>query len=204
MSNLPVLTDEQRADLAVLYVLGDLTDAERAVVDARITAGDTQLAEEIAALEATAGELSLDAEPVEPPTELRRSALAKAGPQRPGVLLEEAGLRIESASRMDWKPGPLPGMEIKVLDIDREHGYSTQLVKFETGACYPGHKHAGIEELLILEGEIEVHGVPMGPGDYCRAEPGTTHKPATIGEPVLALVRTSIHDEVDLSTIPNA
>jgi anti-sigma factor ChrR (cupin superfamily) len=47
------------------------------------------------------------------------------------------------------------------------------LIRLAPGAAYPPHRHAGIEELYLLDGELTVDDRKLYPGDYIRAEPGT-------------------------------
>ena len=47
------------------------------------------------------------------------------------------------------------------------------LVRLAPGTDYPPHRHAGIEELHLLHGELLIDDKKFYPGDYIRAEPGT-------------------------------
>ena len=40
-------------------------------------------------------------------------------------------------------------------------------------AGYPAHRHAGIEELHLLSGELMINNRKLYPGEYSRAEPDT-------------------------------
>jgi len=48
------------------------------------------------------------------------------------------------------------------------------LVRLAAGAEYPPHTHAGVEELYLLDGELWIDHRKLYPGDYNRAEPGTS------------------------------
>ena len=41
------------------------------------------------------------------------------------------------------------------------------------GAEYPPHRHAGVEELHLLHGELMIDGKKLYPGDYIRREADT-------------------------------
>jgi anti-sigma factor ChrR (cupin superfamily) len=58
------------------------------------------------------------------------------------------------------------------MDVERQR--VSMLVKLAPGAAYPSHTHAGIEELYLLDGELEIDGRVLYPGDYSRAEPDTS------------------------------
>jgi len=49
----------------------------------------------------------------------------------------------------------------------------SMLVRLAPGAAYPPHRHAGIEELYLLDGELMIDDKTLHPGDYNRALPGT-------------------------------
>jgi len=44
------------------------------------------------------------------------------------------------------------------------------LVRLAPGTDYPRHRHAGIEELHLLHGELMIGDKKLYPGDYNRAE----------------------------------
>jgi anti-sigma factor ChrR (cupin superfamily) len=44
------------------------------------------------------------------------------------------------------------------------------------GTSLSVHKHIGIEQFFILEGDCNVAGQNLGPGDYHRAEKGSIHE----------------------------
>ena len=48
------------------------------------------------------------------------------------------------------------------------------LVRLAPGASYPGHTHAGVEELHLLDGELWIDERKLFPGDYYDAAPGTS------------------------------
>jgi anti-sigma factor ChrR (cupin superfamily) len=47
------------------------------------------------------------------------------------------------------------------------------LVRLAPGAEYPSHRHADIEELHLLHGELIINDRKLYPGDYNRAEAGS-------------------------------
>ena len=47
------------------------------------------------------------------------------------------------------------------------------LVRLGPGVDYPPHRHAGVEELHLLHGELVVDDKKLYPGDYYRAEAGS-------------------------------
>jgi anti-sigma factor ChrR (cupin superfamily) len=72
----------------------------------------------------------------------------------------------------DWEEAA-PGLTYKVLAADTEKDRVSLLVRLAPGAVYPPHRHAGVEELHLLHGELWIEDKKLYPGDYNRAEPGT-------------------------------
>lgn len=50
------------------------------------------------------------------------------------------------------------------------------LVRLAPGTAYPPHRHAGVEELFLLHGELWIEDRKLYPGDYNRGEPGAVDK----------------------------
>ncbi len=65
-----------------------------------------------------------------------------------------------------------PGIECKLLATDTERHRVSMLVRLAPGARYPGHTHAGIEELHLLDGELWIDERKLFPGDYNYGAPG--------------------------------
>ena len=66
-----------------------------------------------------------------------------------------------------------PGVHCKLLATDHETDRVSMLVRLAPGVAYPPHRHAGVEELYLLHGELWIEDKKLYPGDYNRAEPGT-------------------------------
>jgi quercetin dioxygenase-like cupin family protein len=63
-----------------------------------------------------------------------------------------------------------PGISCKLLATDTEKNTVSMLVRLEPGTDYPPHRHAGREELHLLDGILMVDDRTLHPGDYIRAE----------------------------------
>jgi anti-sigma factor ChrR (cupin superfamily) len=66
-----------------------------------------------------------------------------------------------------------PGISCKLLATDTEKNRVSMLVRLAPGTEYPPHRHAGVEELHLLHGELMIGDRKLYPGDYNRAEAGT-------------------------------
>lgn len=78
-------------------------------------------------------------------------------------------------SEPEWEQ-VAPGIWCKLLATDMERSRVSMLVRLGPGVDYPPHSHAGVEELHLLEGELWIEDRKLYPGDYNRAEPGTSDK----------------------------
>jgi anti-sigma factor ChrR (cupin superfamily) len=72
----------------------------------------------------------------------------------------------------DWEEAA-PGLTYKVLAADTDKDRVSLLVRLAPGAHYPPHRHAGVEELYLLHGELWIDEKKLYPGDYNHAEAGT-------------------------------
>jgi quercetin dioxygenase-like cupin family protein len=79
-------------------------------------------------------------------------------------------------------------VSVKVLRRDPATGGSTSIVRFEAGARFPAHNHPGGEEVLVLEGQVQIGGDRLGTGDYLYTPPGGKHALFTEGGCVILVV----------------
>jgi putative transcriptional regulator len=89
-----------------------------------------------------------------------------------------------------WKE-VAPGITCKLLSTDREGHRESMLVRLAPDTSYPPHRHSGVEELYLLEGELWIENRKLEPGDYDRAEPGTAHDRVWSETGCMCLVITS-------------
>jgi anti-sigma factor ChrR (cupin superfamily) len=94
--------------------------------------------------------------------------IAIASEERPASSLAHARW-IEPA----WEE-VAPGIACKLLASDPQRDRVSMLVRLAAGIEYPSHEHAGVEELHLLDGELWIDDRKLYPGDYNRAEPGTS------------------------------
>jgi anti-sigma factor ChrR (cupin superfamily) len=95
------------------------------------------------------------------------------------ISAETGGEPVLPAARQwsepEWEEAA-PGISCKLLATDSEKHRVSMLVRLAPGADYPPHTHAGVEELHLLHGELWIDERKLYPGDYNRAEPGTSDK----------------------------
>jgi ChrR Cupin-like domain len=99
-------------------------------------------------------------------------------------------------SEMEWQPHPVSGVTIAVLHTDPITRRLSALVRCQPGVHYPLHRHAGIEEILMLEGNFVCDGNTYGVGDYLLSSRGFAHDPNS-PDGCLFFVRTSMDDQFE-------
>jgi anti-sigma factor ChrR (cupin superfamily) len=82
------------------------------------------------------------------------------------------------------------------LSTDVEMDRVSMLVRLSPGAAYPPHRHASVEELYLLEGELWIDDRKLCPGDYNRAERGTSDRRVWSASGCMCLLITSPSDEL--------
>ena len=193
---------EASRELAALYAAGAMPATEAAEFELHLREGCTACASELQSLQATVAQLAFAAPPAAPPADLRARLMhriaedSSRGATLPGLLFRQAGLLISRPSEMDWQSGAVAGVLSKPLFVDESRGYATALVRMTAGTRYPSHRHKDVEELYLLEGDLNVGGIPMRPGDYCRAEPESVHGEVFTQTGALFVVLSSTHDEL--------
>ena len=95
----------------------------------------------------------------------------------------------------EWKE-VAPGISCKLLANDTERQRVSMLVRLAPGVDYPPHRHAGVEELHLLHGELMIDDRKLYPGDYNRAEPGTADKRVWSETGCTCVLITSTRDEL--------
>lgn len=157
-------------DRAADYVMGVLTDAERAAVE-RDAAADPALAAEIARVNEDLAPLLLDAPEVEPPPHIFALIKEKIAA---GAAAAPEGSRTVRAHEGAWEP-VCPGIERKLLWHDRARKRITVLIRAQPGAEFPAHLHEEDEESYLLSGDLSFDDFELTVGDYHLARAGARH-----------------------------
>jgi anti-sigma factor ChrR (cupin superfamily) len=170
-------TDQDGERLSA-FALGALSAEEQAAVERHLDSGCEACRQEVAALQEAAGLLALAAPGVPAPPALRGRLRAQIQGLRArgAVILQRPGLLVTRPSEVPWQATSFAGIASKRLFEDTGRHYVTALVRLQAGTRYPAHRHVDVEELYLLEGDLQVQGVTMRAGDYCRAEAGTVHE----------------------------
>jgi hypothetical protein len=165
---------EQIRERAALYALGLLPADEAQRVAACLAAGDARYLAEVAACRSVADDLAYAARPAAPQPAARARVLARIAAAEAPVL-EQDGVRFVRGAQLDWQAGPIADFETKALRVDEAGGRITLLARLAPGGVYPSHRHRGVEEIYLVEGDLLINGVLMRSGDSCSADADSVH-----------------------------
>jgi quercetin dioxygenase-like cupin family protein len=95
---------------------------------------------------------------------------------------------VSDAETTPWRPGPYPGVELKLLHRDEATGGVTVLRRFAANTTVPAHIHPLADETAyVLSGSWEESGVTYGPGTCFFAPKGERHGPHVALTEVISL-----------------
>ena len=194
------LHDDDR-ERAALYALGTLEPDALPMYEAHLAICAPCRAEVDAHRESVAA-IGRAAPPVVPPAHLKARLLdrirgaevqawktwAANGPQDRSLIV-----RGGSAG---WEPTGSEGVDVRRLFVDAAADRITMLVRMAPGASYPSHRHGGVEECYVLEGDLYSDDFEMKAGDYQRLEGGTTHGVQATRGGCLLFIVSSMQDEL--------
>lgn len=172
------------SELAPLYILDLLNEEERRWVEEKI-ADCPDLSVELAEFEDAVSNIPYATPPVPIATDLKDRLFARIGEEipppsgiEPKTIPDLPDLIVRSQD-LNWQPGRAPGVTIAIFHIDPIEREIVGVLKAEPGARYPLHRHAALEEIYMLEGDLRIGEEVYGAGDYIRSNPGTIHAPDT-------------------------
>jgi anti-sigma factor ChrR (cupin superfamily) len=158
--------DREHLDLVFLYALQALPSSEIPVVEAHISSCADCL-QEIETLRPIIGSF------VSWPTDVLRPSVSLWGRLAQRIAEETGKEPVLPPSQLPAKPEweeVAPGISCQLLATDTEKTRVSMLVRLAPGTDYPPHRHAGVEELHLLYGELMIDDKKLYPGDYIRAE----------------------------------
>lgn len=184
------MKQEDFCELAALYLL-DLLDAsqrgilEEALLNPECETTLTELRDAMGAYAYSAPVVTMAPNLKE---RLFQQIASEANPHNISTLTQQA-------SEVEWEAYPTPGIMFSILHIDPDKREITCFLRVNPGTYFPHHVHAGIEELIVLEGDLVVDGKIYGSGDFIYSHAGSAHQPQTING-CLLFIRTSLDDQI--------
>jgi hypothetical protein len=185
-------------DLAPLYVLDLLDEAERDWVEGQILE-NPELAEELLQYEVAATALPYGVQLAEVADDLEGrlfDALNLAPPEDTPVAEASNHNQLFTVRFQDikWKAHPVPGVEVSIFYTDRMARRISGVLKASPGMQYPLHRHRGTEEIYMMSGDLRIGTQMYGAGDYIRSHPGSVHAPYS-RDGCMFFFNTSMDDE---------
>jgi hypothetical protein len=102
---------------------------------------------------------------------------------------------IAQAQPLRWRNYPaVPGLEVIVLSSDRKSRRVRYLMRSQGAVTFPEHRHADYEEMIVLEGDLNLDRASYGRGDRIVLPAGSCHRPVSY-HGCLIFVDTSLDNE---------
>jgi len=108
---------------------------------------------------------------------------------------EASAARPVLVRRAGWSD-VAPGVACKLLATDPVTGRVSMLVRLGAGVDYPSHRHAGVEELHLLHGELVIDDRTLQPGEFYTAGPGSVDTRVWSKTGCTCVLMTSLNDEL--------
>lgn len=165
----PGTHNQEHLDRVFLFALQALPPHELAAVEAQILSCE-ECRQELETLRPVVRSFVGWSTEVLRPTESLWSRLANR-------IASEAGTQPfaappEATVGPEWEEAA-PGIHVKILAKNEENHSVSMLVRLDPGTDYPGHTHAGVEELHLLHGVLKVDDRTLYPGDFIHSEAGS-------------------------------
>lgn len=189
---------EESQELAALYALGALGQHEARAFES-LLAEDAASAADLHAFEKAVATLAFAAPEAEPPADAKDKLMARLNDLKPSASVTRyataspvmnAALKEifhVRANEGKWVPYS-EGIDAKFLFEDKSSGSVSLLLRMQPGAEVIRHRHFGIEECLVLEGDFRIGNETYGPGDFQCALPGSVHEKVFTQSGALVLI----------------
>jgi quercetin dioxygenase-like cupin family protein len=190
--------DEEAAGRAALYALGALEGDEARDFEEHVAAGCDACAAELREFGGVVADLGLAAPEAEPPAGVRARLLALVS-EEGGVASAQGGAEgflVVRAGEGEWLATEDAGVAYKLLFADPGRGTVTTLVRMQPGSRIRSHRHLGVEQCLVLEGDVASGAIRMKAGDFNCSLPGSVHEELMTDNGALLLLVSPEHYEV--------
>jgi len=186
------------AERAALYAAGAMTSMEAEAFEALVRAGNADAVEALRDMEPARAALDGHISAAVPRPEVKQGLLERIRKERQEARAQatERAARPYNvlAAHRKWEETGIPGVQVCYLMIDRESNRYTALYRLAPGAVFPEHDHTVEmhEECLVIEGDMIVGNLVLGPGDFHLGRKGSHHEPITTRNGCLVLVSNSL------------
>jgi anti-sigma factor ChrR (cupin superfamily) len=104
--------------------------------------------------------------------------------------------QVIRANGGQWAESGVEGIQFKLLFQDSDTKKMTVLARIAAGGRMPAHRHQGVEECLVIEGNLWTDGVFLEAGDYIVTQDQTVHEDTWSPDGALVLLKTYMADEI--------
>lgn len=178
-------TGAETAGEAALYALGALSKDEARAFEMHLAAGCEPCGASVKAFQVVVEKLGFGAPVEQPPSRLRARLFAELEEERADATGESLTIRFDTG---EWKEIS-KGAFVKRLFVDKARNTVTSLYRLLPGARLPAHRHLGIEECIVIEGDYHINDEVLGAGDYHCALPGSADRSLyTVGGTMFLIV----------------
>jgi anti-sigma factor ChrR (cupin superfamily) len=178
-----MMTDDLHA-LVLADAIGVLDETDQTLLHAALASLSPADQEAVGRLYDAALLVADAADVQEPPPHVRERVLASVN--------EPRQYTVTTASA--WADSGVPGIDAKVLAIDRDRGLVTMLLRGSVGSIYPSHRHTAPEECYVVRGSISVGNLVLRAGDFHHADPDSDHGEIVVIEAAEVLLVAGIED----------
>ena len=169
MNSTPAEHDQNHSGEVALYAVHAMAPREMAEAEARISHCAACLQELEALRPVVASFVSWPTNVLRPSVNLWDRLARRIGE---GTGVPPLSSPLEPVTKARWELAA-PGIHVQILAKDDAGKRVSMLVRLEPGTEYPPHRHAGIEELYMLDGILIVDDKSYQPGDFLHAEAGS-------------------------------
>ncbi|MGH7927664.1 MAG: cupin domain-containing protein [Candidatus Binatia bacterium] len=179
---------ENWLELADVYALGSLDGEDLREFEAHLSIGCSQCRSRLRGTQGALASIPSALPAISPSASVKARLWERIDSDKPEYVFIHAneGTWIEVG----------PGILAKILNMDAERQRVTAMVRMAPGSGYADHEHAGVEEVLVLEGSCYCGGRLLRKGDYHRAEVGSVHLDTRTDEGSLMLVTAPIESQM--------
>ena len=160
---------------------------------------------EVAALRTAVEALGRAVEPVTPPPSLKARLMdvVRTAPEAEAIQTWKRWAPSATDEAMTivrgdgaWETTGVDGVAVRRLFVDAANDRLTMLVRMAAGTSYPAHRHGGVEECYVLEGDLYGPNFEMRAGDYQRLDGGSVHGVQGTRGGCLLFIVSSMNDEL--------
>lgn len=185
--------EEEMDERASLYALGALSQHETRAFDEHLAEGCEACEARLSGFQSVVTKLAHDAPEAKPSDVLRAKLLTRLADETalaasdPTLQYDDSRPVVVRSDEGKWHE-MYAGVLFKQLFVDAQRKTVTSLLKLEPGAFVPMHRHLGLEECYVLEGDISANNETLTAGDYTCATEGSIHHPLSTTNGALLLI----------------